>query len=79
MSYYKYHVFFCCNQRPDGETCCNNHGAVDAQTYAKERIAELKLKGRGKIRINNLQPTGAEVCIRLPLASGHEHRQKREQ
>ena len=34
---------------------------------------------QGKIRINNLQPTGAEVCIRLPLASGHEHRQKREQ
>ena len=52
MSYYKYHVFFCCNQRPDGETCCNNHGAVDAQTYAKERIAELKLKGEGRIRIN---------------------------
>ena len=34
---------------------------------------------QGRIRINNLQPTGAEVCIRLPLASGHEHRQKREQ
>ncbi|HOL64999.1 MAG TPA: (2Fe-2S) ferredoxin domain-containing protein, partial [Accumulibacter sp.] len=34
-SYFKYHVFFCCNQRPKGETCCNNHAATEAQTYAK--------------------------------------------
>jgi len=27
---------------------------------------------QGRIRINNVQPTGAEVSIRLPLASGHE-------
>lgn len=52
MSHYKYHVFFCCNQRAEGEACCNNAGAVDAQTYAKDRIAELKLKGEGKVRIN---------------------------
>jgi (2Fe-2S) ferredoxin len=52
MSHYRYHVFFCCNQRPAGETCCNGHGASDAQNYAKERIAELKLKGPGKVRIN---------------------------
>jgi (2Fe-2S) ferredoxin len=52
MSYYKYHVFFCTNQRPAGEACCNNHGAADLQTYAKTRIAELGLKGRGKVRIN---------------------------
>jgi (2Fe-2S) ferredoxin len=52
MSYFKHHVFFCCNQRPDGEGCCNNLGATEAQTYAKERIGELKLKGKGNIRIN---------------------------
>ncbi|MDR0577787.1 MAG: (2Fe-2S) ferredoxin domain-containing protein [Candidatus Accumulibacter sp.] len=52
MSHYEHHVFFCCNQRPEGETCCNGHGASDAQTYAKDRIAELGLKGRGKIRVN---------------------------
>ena len=52
MSYFKHHVFFCCNQRPDGEGCCNNLGASEAQTYAKERIGELKLKGKGNIRIN---------------------------
>ena len=52
MSHFKHHVFFCCNQRAEGESCCNNHGAVAAQTYAKDRITQLKLKGKGKIRIN---------------------------
>lgn len=52
MNYYRHHVFFCTNQRPAGDVCCNGHGATDAQNYAKERIAELKLKGPGKVRIN---------------------------
>ncbi|MDD2742582.1 MAG: NAD(P)H-dependent oxidoreductase subunit E [Rhodocyclaceae bacterium] len=52
MSHFKHHVFFCCNQREPGETCCNALGATDMQIYAKERIAELKLKGTGKVRIN---------------------------
>ena len=52
MSYFKHHVFFCCNQRAAGEDCCNALGASAAQTYAKERIAELGLKGQGQIRIN---------------------------
>jgi len=52
MSYYKHHVFFCCNQRAEGESCCNALGATEAQTYAKDRIAQLKLKGKGHIRIN---------------------------
>ena len=52
MSHYKYHVFFCCNQREPGETCCNARGASDVQADAKDRIAELKLKGPGKVRIN---------------------------
>ena len=38
MSYFQHHVFFCCNQRAEGETSCANHGAVELQTYAKERI-----------------------------------------
>ncbi|MDS4055183.1 (2Fe-2S) ferredoxin domain-containing protein [Accumulibacter sp.] len=52
MSHFQYHVFFCCNQRGAGETCCNDAGATAAQTYAKDRVAELQLKGAGKVRIN---------------------------
>lgn len=50
--YFQHHVFFCCNQREPGDTCCANHNATAMQTYAKDRIAELGLKGKGKIRIN---------------------------
>ena len=52
MSYFKHHVFFCCNQRPEGEGCCAAHGAIELQTSAKDRIAALGLKGKGKVRIN---------------------------
>ena len=52
MSSFKHHVFFCCNQREAGETCCNTHGASELQAYAKDRIGQLKLKGPGKVRIN---------------------------
>ncbi|MCB1957534.1 MAG: (2Fe-2S) ferredoxin domain-containing protein [Rhodocyclaceae bacterium] len=52
MSYFKHHVFFCTNQRAEGETCCNDHKAADMQTYAKDRIGKLGLKGKGNIRIN---------------------------
>ncbi|HJV92154.1 MAG TPA: NAD(P)H-dependent oxidoreductase subunit E [Azonexus sp.] len=52
MSHYKYHVFFCCNQREPGEACCNAHGASDMQAYAKDRISQLRMKGEGKVRIN---------------------------
>ncbi len=52
MTYFQHHVFFCCNQRAPGDTCCNNHAASDLQAYAKDRIRDLGLKGKGKIRIN---------------------------
>ena len=52
MNYFKHHVFFCNNQREPGESCCNAHGASELQTYAKDRIGQLKMKGQGKVRIN---------------------------
>jgi (2Fe-2S) ferredoxin len=52
LSYYKHHVFFCCNQRDDGSACCNDHGSQAMRDYAKTRIKELKLSGKGSIRVN---------------------------
>ncbi len=52
MSYYRYHVFFCTNQREEGEVCCANHGARAMRDYAKERVKALGLSGQGRIRIN---------------------------
>lgn len=53
MSYYKHHVFFCTNQREEGEVCCANLGAQRLRDYAKQRVKELGLHGKGEIRINN--------------------------
>ncbi len=52
MSYFRYHVFFCCNQRGAGESCCNNHGASAMRAYAKDRVKALGLAGSAKTRIN---------------------------
>jgi (2Fe-2S) ferredoxin len=52
MSYYQRHVFFCCNERAAPEACCANHDAVAMQAYAKARIRELGLAGKGRVRMN---------------------------
>jgi len=50
--YYRYHVFFCTNQREGGLACCNNHGSSEMRDYAKARTKELGLAGRGGVRIS---------------------------
>lgn len=52
MAYYRRHVFFCCNQRDGGETCCNDKGASAMRDYAKQRVKDLGLSGEGKLRVN---------------------------
>lgn len=54
MSFYKHHVFFCCNQREAGAPrgCCNDKGATRLRDYAKQRVKQLGLAGEGKVRIN---------------------------
>ena len=52
MAYYLRHVFFCCNQRDNGEACCNNHGSQKMRDYAKAAVKKLGIAGVGKVRIN---------------------------
>jgi len=49
---YQYHVFFCGNQRNNGERCCEDAGASSMREYAKQRCKALGLHAPGKIRIN---------------------------
>lgn len=51
--FYKYHLFFCTNQRKEGETCCQQYHASEMRSYVKGRIKELGLSGRGKVRVNS--------------------------
>ena len=52
--FYKYHVFFCLNQRDPaaGRPSCANCNAQGMQEYAKKRVKQLGLAGDGKVRIN---------------------------
>ncbi len=50
--YYKYHVFFCTNQREGGANCCANRGSVALRDYAKKKVKELGLARKGGVRIN---------------------------
>ena len=53
MSYYKYHVFFCTNQREPGQTCCNALGGDKMRIHAKDRVKALGLNKPGQVRINS--------------------------
>lgn len=51
MSYFRHHLFFCCNQRDNGRDC-HSHGASEMFAWTKERVAELELNGPGKVRVS---------------------------
>jgi len=51
-NHFQHHVFFCLNQREDGESCCMNNGAQAAFEHMKVRVKKLGLNGEGKVRIN---------------------------
>ncbi len=49
---FSHHLFFCLNERSNGEACCEQHNAFALFDYAKKRVKELGLAGPGKIRVN---------------------------
>jgi (2Fe-2S) ferredoxin len=52
MSYYKHHIFFCLNQRENGENACTQHGAQAAFDHCKARVKVEGLAGAGGTRVN---------------------------
>ena len=52
MSYYKYHMFFCTNQRDEGAACCADHNARAMRDYAKAKSKQLGLAGPDGVRVN---------------------------
>lgn len=45
-------MFFCLNQRDNGDDCCALHGAQELFDYTKIKIKNMGLSGAGKVRIN---------------------------
>lgn len=70
MSYYRYHMFFCTNQREDGRECCQRFGAQAMRDYAKQRAKDLGLAGPGGVRVNSAgcmdRCTEGPVCVVYP-------------
>ena len=52
MGYYKHHIFFCLNQRDNGENACAQHGAQAGFEHCKSRVKGEKLAGPGGVRVN---------------------------
>ncbi|RTL48236.1 MAG: (2Fe-2S) ferredoxin domain-containing protein [Rhodocyclaceae bacterium] len=63
MSFFKHHIFFCTNQRANGEACCNDRGASELWAYAKEKA---KAAGLGDVRVNKAGCLGR--CEHGPVA-----------
>lgn len=51
-SYFQRHIFFCLNERKDGEACCAQHGALAAFEHCKTQVKALGLAGPGQVRVN---------------------------
>lgn len=71
-SYYERHIFFCLNQRDNGEECCGNHGAQAAFEHCKQRVKSQQLAGPGGVRVNKAgcldRCAGAPVAVVYPEA-----------
>jgi (2Fe-2S) ferredoxin len=50
--YYKKHLLFCTNQKISGKKCCQQGDADAMMSYAKCRLQELELHGRGNYRVS---------------------------
>lgn len=52
MHYYERHIFFCINQRDNGEACCGPQGGQAGFDRCKAQAKARDLMGAGKVRVN---------------------------
>ena len=51
-SYFEKHIFFCLNQRDNGQSCCADHDAQAAFEHCKIAVKNAGLSGAGMVRVN---------------------------
>ena len=72
MSYFKHHIFFCLNQRENGEACCADHNAQAAFDHCKVAVKAAGLAGPGGVRVNKAgcmdRCAGGPVAVVYPEA-----------
>lgn len=71
-SYYKRHIFFCLNQRDNGQACCADHDAQSGFDRCKSRVKAEGLMGPGGVRVNKAgcldRCAGGPVAVVYPEA-----------
>ncbi|MDD2608229.1 MAG: (2Fe-2S) ferredoxin domain-containing protein [Giesbergeria sp.] len=50
--YFARHIFFCLNERDNGQACCAQHGAQAAFEHCKALVKQAGLAGPGQVRVN---------------------------
>ena len=50
--YYAHHIFFCLNERTNGEASCSQHNAQAGFDRCKKQVKAAGLAGVGKVRVN---------------------------
>jgi len=72
MSYFERHIFFCLNQRDNGNDSCAPHGAQAGFDHCKSRVKALGLAGAGGVRVNKAgcldRCAGGPVAVVYPDA-----------
>ncbi|HEY0202435.1 MAG TPA: (2Fe-2S) ferredoxin domain-containing protein [Burkholderiaceae bacterium] len=70
--YYARHIFFCLNQRANGEDCCADHHAKEGFDRCKAQVKAAGLAGVGKVRVNKAgcldRCAGGPVAVVYPEA-----------
>jgi (2Fe-2S) ferredoxin len=68
--YYERHIFFCLNQRENGEGCCADQGAKAGFDHCKAKVKAAGLAGKGQVRVNKAgcldRCAGAPVAVVYP-------------
>jgi (2Fe-2S) ferredoxin len=71
-SYYQRHIFFCLNQRENGEDSCANHRAQQGFDRCKSQVKAAGLAGPGQVRVNKAgcldRCAGGPVVVVYPEA-----------
>lgn len=68
--YYERHIFFCLNERSNGEDSCSRHRAQQGMDHCKAAVKQLGLSGPGKVRVNKAgcldRCSGGPVAVVYP-------------
>ena len=71
-SYYQRHIFFCTNQRSNGQASCADHAAQQAFDHCKAQVKQAQLNGPGGVRVNKAgcldRCAGGPVAVVYPEA-----------